>query len=320
VSKDRVAWIDNIRFFAILCVVIGHTLGFLTKGNVPGGYLVECIIISFNIPLFFMLSGYTSGSHFLKDASIKQLLIRLFKISVRLLVPSLTFASFLLLLGWVTDVLVTYWFLTALWKVMALFIFICLIAIILKWDEKKTFLVLLFFYFSSLVLGSRNCEFSSYFILGILLKKYNILQRLNIVHCIILLLLYVILFQISKDHTFYKEGFRSLLESGCYVILLSRQLVACLACIVLAKLFFEIYNKKSLFSYLGTMTLGIYIIHDTIVDFTIRQHLGWCLPDWGYFTWLSIMAVVLVLILISVLFIMFFRKYKWTRLLLLGEF
>lgn len=45
-------WLDNIKFFAIFCVVLGHILGFLTNHEIVGYELVQGIIVSFKCPYF----------------------------------------------------------------------------------------------------------------------------------------------------------------------------------------------------------------------------------------------------------------------------
>lgn len=48
-------WLDNIKFFAIFCVVLGHVLGFLTNHEIVGYELVQGIIVSFKYALIFYL-------------------------------------------------------------------------------------------------------------------------------------------------------------------------------------------------------------------------------------------------------------------------
>lgn len=48
----RLAWLDITKGLAILCTIVGHTVAY-------GGH-VKTLIFSFHIPLFFLLSGYTT--------------------------------------------------------------------------------------------------------------------------------------------------------------------------------------------------------------------------------------------------------------------
>lgn len=49
-EKERIAWIDVARGFAILFVVLGHSIGYLDDE-------VNQFVLSFHMPLFFFLSG-----------------------------------------------------------------------------------------------------------------------------------------------------------------------------------------------------------------------------------------------------------------------
>ena len=50
--NKRIAWVDNAKSIGVLLVIIGHFLGF-TNFNI-----INNIIYSFHVPLFFILSGY----------------------------------------------------------------------------------------------------------------------------------------------------------------------------------------------------------------------------------------------------------------------
>lgn len=58
-NKKRIAWIDDLKFLGIVCVILGHIIGFWNQDTAPYSEWVQAIIVSFNMPLFFMLSGYT---------------------------------------------------------------------------------------------------------------------------------------------------------------------------------------------------------------------------------------------------------------------
>lgn len=51
-AKKRIGWIDIARGIAIICVIIGHSMG-----KYYPNYLVK-LIYAFHIPIFFILSGY----------------------------------------------------------------------------------------------------------------------------------------------------------------------------------------------------------------------------------------------------------------------
>ena len=53
----REPWLDSIKFFAIILVVLGHVMGFLTDNGFIGYDYIQGFIKFFNMPLFFILSG-----------------------------------------------------------------------------------------------------------------------------------------------------------------------------------------------------------------------------------------------------------------------
>lgn len=64
----RVAWLDNVKMYAMLWVILGHVMTIVIKTNVDlSGRVMEHFIVAFNMPLFVMLS----------DTPISMLLIAL---------------------------------------------------------------------------------------------------------------------------------------------------------------------------------------------------------------------------------------------------
>lgn len=57
-SAGRIQWIDAMRGFSMLLVVLGHVL--MNMG--VGGYesTLSCIFLTFRMPLFFFVSGFFS--------------------------------------------------------------------------------------------------------------------------------------------------------------------------------------------------------------------------------------------------------------------
>lgn len=61
-TTTRISWIDNAKFIAITCVLLGHSFS-LIKGDFCGYDDFNLFIVAFNMPLFALLSGFTSYSH-----------------------------------------------------------------------------------------------------------------------------------------------------------------------------------------------------------------------------------------------------------------
>ena len=64
---QRIAWLDNVKMFAMLCVILGHVMTIVIKTNVDlSGKIIEHFIVAFNIPLFVIISGYSNLNTFNK--------------------------------------------------------------------------------------------------------------------------------------------------------------------------------------------------------------------------------------------------------------
>lgn len=85
----RLSWIDDIRAIAISMVIFGHALGYnLFSKDIPFLESVNSWIVSFNMPLFVIMSGYTNCRSFKKICSFDDVINYIDKSVNRLLVPS----------------------------------------------------------------------------------------------------------------------------------------------------------------------------------------------------------------------------------------
>ncbi len=56
--QERIKWVDNLKGFAILLVILGHSLQYFYR-DFNNSHLAN-FIYSFHMPLFFALSGFVS--------------------------------------------------------------------------------------------------------------------------------------------------------------------------------------------------------------------------------------------------------------------
>lgn len=76
-SGKREAWLDGLKGFAILLVILGHVLsGYLDAGTFPAAYNsfygVRSWIYSFHMPLFFLISGFTFTLAYFPDGTLRK--------------------------------------------------------------------------------------------------------------------------------------------------------------------------------------------------------------------------------------------------------
>lgn len=91
VRQKREPWLDNAKMVAMLCVIAGHSSGLFVNG-LPE--LILGIIIAFNMPLFVLLSGYTSLGRLLKIGTFKNLVDYAEKTLWRMVIPAVCLSAF----------------------------------------------------------------------------------------------------------------------------------------------------------------------------------------------------------------------------------
>ena len=97
-NHNRIAWIDNIRLFAILCVVFGHSCFHCSPEKIGyaiwGFQWVTAFIVSFNMQLFVFLSGYCACKSIERIDTFTKLTEYWLKISKRVAIPAFVFNFF----------------------------------------------------------------------------------------------------------------------------------------------------------------------------------------------------------------------------------
>lgn len=86
VTLKRIAWIDNVKAFAILCVVISHCFHFFSSAPYEA-FAIRPFVNAFNMHLFFFIAGVTSINGLRKIINFNLLLGYLHKIIWRISVP-----------------------------------------------------------------------------------------------------------------------------------------------------------------------------------------------------------------------------------------
>lgn len=111
----RVAWLDNVKMYAMLWVILGHVMTIVIKTNVDlSGRVMEHFIVAFNMPLFVMLSGYSNFNAFNRIVDKQGLWNFIKKSTIRILLPVVTFCvigmtpNFLLSPFWFLNMILYY--------------------------------------------------------------------------------------------------------------------------------------------------------------------------------------------------------------------
>lgn len=293
-DKVRVAWIDYLKFVAIIFVVWGHNYG--------GLVYVRDFIYSFHMPLFFMISGYL----FKTNLSYRENLTKSFK---TLLLPY-TYLNLLLLPLYLWDMhkgasfleyairFVTgdlYWFIMALFlmrvasypilkkNIYYILMFVILLFLAVLWIDNSIL--------NNLPIGekiARVIRFTPFFILGYVVKQTKLLQLIKHQYLwggaavIVVAIVYYFygsaeikrLYSVSDILVFVVEG---VLISYCIYLIVYR------------------LKANKVVEIISNGTIMIYIVHFTVLRFSSRIPL----PDSQY---LKLLISLLISVLIVLLF------------------
>ena len=119
-TSERYIWLDNAKMFAMLCVIFGHSSSLVVNG-MPGRLLG--LVVSFNMPLFVLLAGFTAERSFQRILSFSDLVDYIGKIYHRLLLPAVFLSA-------INQIFVTSLFARRLWLVFT-------VVAILEWFLEK---------------------------------------------------------------------------------------------------------------------------------------------------------------------------------------
>lgn len=316
----RLNYLDNLKGFLIICVILGHAIQFSNPSfdNVP----LFRFIYSFHMPLFMWVSGFVN---YRTETNLSVLKRR----AIQLALPFAAWVTFhcmvtMNLYFWVD---VVYNPTISVWFIWDLFLIICFTTIINYWCEKNhnSSLLITSIAFVVMQIGIKAChteflgishtlDMGLFYIMGYYMKKYEVFNKYVSVKfggaIFVLFLLGCLFWQRKQPPTFYPEG-------GKIVMLLYKMLIAALACISIPVVFKTFLNKNTkFFTYLGQQTLGIYVIHMSLIFYFIKYYDKYCHIDNEYFEYISLTIVTLV---ITQIINITLQKYKLTRLIFLGK-
>lgn len=312
--KERVIFIDNLKAFAIICVILGHALQYLAGAN-PAGLVSFNLIYTFHMPLFMMMSGYFAVSSF--ELSIGEFLK---KKSIQLLLPALTwsFCKIILSGGNICNNLIgSFWFLKS--------VFVCyFITYFALKIVKNKFIVYVSLFTISLFC---NIDFSTYmlnymlpsFVFGILLKEnigYILKYRILVIG--VSLLIYLLLMPYWNFNEFH---YTSIWQNGTFdlhyfLISFHRIILGLTGSLFLFAVFSYINKSYSIVLSIGASTLGLYAMNGIFSD--IQRHVLHLSVE-NEFVCLGIsLLFVLMQIPVFMYIIKVLKRYKILSMLFLG--
>ena len=273
-KEKRIQWIDYLKAFACLLVVLGHLIQSLQKANIDNNIeitsFISWFIYLFHMPLFMCMSGFLYCKT-KKDFTWENYKNFEFKKIINLIVPYITFyiiyfgLNFIFsknvnspkslsdLAGIFNNPMAPYWFLYAL---LSIFIVIPLIEKVLKNNNILIFSVLFIFKVISIFFKTNIyfldsiMSYSIYFYLGTFINesKENIKSKFANLICIII---YVIMSVIYYRHnSFFMNQIKDLIGIVFAII-------GILICVNI----FKAIEKSKILDTFKKYTFQIYLTH-----------------------------------------------------------
>lgn len=284
--KQRIFYLDYIKAFAIILVVIGHVLQYVMWPSDYGEHCVWNFIYSFHMPLFMFVSGVTiaikssarlSFGHLMKKKSV-QLLLPYFAWAI---IISLFIEKDILFIGTIIDRPSN-----GLWFLWDLF-FIILLSYIIQLISKRAIILLggsvVLFIITQLlrIIIGEHFDYSSisYYLviynIGVVFGTEKYCQRLIINkrrYFLILLAITIIYLGTWIFYELEKDAFPQSFPTTIYkfIHICNKLEVGIVGSIMFFMLFYLVRNKDiRLFKILDRETLGIYAIHFQLIPLAV---------------------------------------------------
>lgn len=286
--NHRLYWVDNLRFFAMLCVLIGHSCH--PFPNSPIMPSIDFCIVTFNMYLFFYLSGYVSYKRYETIDNIGKVVRQVWNNVNRILLPAYAAAlvvpaAYMLCKGSWIGLTMPYWFLLSIFCLISVFAICRWLSLVSRCEWLGniifvTVILLLSFYKTNGL--NWTSEFPLVFLFGYYDRKHDILKkvysRVNDGMIWVVLAIYFLSLCLYRGHNFYLMTIFDSLPNTvvwfCY-----RQVVAVIALFLLVRACRKFYDHSIRFiTYFGTKTIAIYTvsvaIQETLQPFILTTENG----------------------------------------------
>ena len=274
-AEDRIAYLDLVKFTAMLLVCVGHC--YVMEQALESS--VRAVIYSFHMPLFMLLCGYFSSRSL--EVPIRTLFIKKCK---QLLVPviSCTVTTVCLCGGGICrEIIGCVWFLKTL--------FACyLIARVAKYIKKPVGITFLLSWVALLIIPSGGTLMINflyfYFCMGYLIHKYQTgFQTYRVALFCVSLFFFVIAVCMRWANPCDKVDLNLLVYSPMkFMIQLLVGFTGSIVVIGICELIYKIFGNEQIgrhilsgLSTVGRYTLGIYVVQTFMIERTLTEYVKW---------------------------------------------
>lgn len=343
-SKNRILYLDFTKFFAIFCVVWGHSIQYLQTHDFFHNPIFE-FIYSFHMPLFMSISGFFALN------SLKAPFIQLItKKSRELLLPCITWGILTTCTIWILkgifknempsihllsgNLMGNLWFLKSLF----LCYIVAFVSLKMMPNDKIAALISISFF---IILPQFSYLYHLSFMLpffwaGFFIKKYlvKIEKKATILLYISGLFFITMLFFWDGYYTIYCTSFKlptnvffSFNKDFAYIIAIAcfRFSIGLCGTIFFILLFRKICQKHKnnkfidyTSSHYGKYTMGIYILQSFILEYHRYPSMNFNGYDWLY-NWITTPLYTMMIIMLSTFIIKVIEKNKYLNFFLLGK-
>lgn len=331
--KERLLYIDCLKGFLILLVVLGHVLQKMYSPENFDQNLLFRLIYSFHMPLFFMVSGFVTKLNSISFDGLKKKTIKRFK---QLIIPfcvwgiiwHFTFNE-TTLWGFFREPDCSLWFLWDLFWITLVFNLALYFGSLLKRVSTVVWILCGFIllkglsYFWGSSFGLRGIsDYYLYFFIGVLLGEFkSSIFKKNRLTPILTGFLFVMFGAFAINWYRIPQSIPDTIPSFVYTInslSIYRFGTTLLGCLSFIYLFFLVdfrrFEKGLLF--LGIRTLPIYAIHQTVIWLLLKySHISI-----GFWSTIPGFLIAFVLVLLISLLIMYVLKQnRYVSLAFLGS-
>lgn len=331
ISTKRLVWADCLKAFLIMIVVLDHAIQYAEKDACFYNHFWN-ITSSFYLPAFMAVSGWLSYRGEKKKTNLIKLISRRFQ---QLLIPFFIWAT-LKLLRWSSITLIwetlkvpdgSFWFLWTLFFIFLIFQVSKFFGEITKISEdimlllSTILLILVMVLFEVRVYGFQFIAYYYiYYVLGYYFHKYPILLHKNLYLNIFLFLLWVVFGWNWNMHelpswmptipyipnTLLQYTYRGVTAVSIIYVIFN----------VFPVLFKKQNNYTEILSKIGSLTLGIYVVHLMVMK-ELSPVVELLLPKMN--TILLEIITFIVAFIISWSIVIILSKNKWTARYLFGK-
>ena len=215
-----------------------------------------------------------------------------------------------------------YWFLSMLMKLQLSAACVMLLLNFLQIPQ-KTRIIILFatlwfgYYFLD---GGWTFEMSIYFAIGLLLKQFDLVDRICNMQLWVSILLFVtgciLCRHFTINYGFYGSSLQSLLPQGLAYIYVLRVLVALFLSAAIIRWIYALSREYNWFSYAGSRSMAFYTIHALILETILK---GFYIDNPNNYMWFFGFLMAFAITGVTYGIILLCERIKITRGLVLGD-